>query len=169
MTHIGIPITQKHPLWTGSFRVGAHRFAEAGDLPGCLLHPLPMGVIGKVSQNNPTGGNFDKEDDIIALIGIVANDAIVMVDTMNIHLRDGILVRQAAARGAADRLRPIISTSITTIVGLIPLALTNVMWRPLCLAVIFGLIASTVLALVIVPSLYMLLTRKSFATVNSLD
>ena len=64
---------------------------------------------------------------LISLIGIVANDSIVMVDTMNTHLKGGVEVRTAAARGAGDRLRPIISTSLTTIIGLIPLAVSNPM------------------------------------------
>ena len=98
---------------------------------------------------------------VIALIGIVINDAIVMIDTMNRYLTKGFAVSEAAAHGASDRLRPIISTSLTTIVGLIPLAISDPMWRPLCYAVIFGLIASTVLTLVIVPCLYMLFTRNS--------
>lgn len=100
---------------------------------------------------------------VIALIGIVINDAIVMIDTMNRHLQKGMAVAEAAAHGASDRLRPIISTSLTTIVGLIPLAISDPMWRPLCYAVIFGLIASTVLALVIVPCLYLLFTRNKRA------
>ena len=82
-----------------------------------------------------------------------------MVDIMNTHLRGGIEVRSASARGASDRLRPIISTSLTTIVGLIPLAITNPMWRPLCYAIIFGLIASTVTSLVIVPCLFITCSR----------
>jgi multidrug efflux pump subunit AcrB len=72
-------------------------------------------------------------------------------------------VARAAARGASDRLPPILSTSLTTIVGLTPLAISNPMWRPLCYAVIFGLIASTVLSLVIVPYLYLLLTKQTNA------
>lgn len=102
---------------------------------------------------------------LISLIGIVVNDTIVMIDTMNTHLREGIEVRVAAARGASDRLRPILSTSLTTIVGLIPLAVTNPMWRPLCYAIIFGLLVSTITAILIVPCMYYLVTRvKADAT-----
>ena len=105
---------------------------------------------------------------LISHIGIVVNDTFVMVDIMNTHLRGGIEVRSASARGASDRLRPIISTSLTTIVGLIPLAITNPMWRPLCYAIIFGLIASTVTSLVIVPCLYYLFTRKAMVAKGEL-
>ncbi|MDJ0682617.1 MAG: efflux RND transporter permease subunit [Xenococcaceae cyanobacterium MO_167.B52] len=95
---------------------------------------------------------------IIALTGIVVNDAIVMIETMNSHRAKGMNVRDAAARGAADRLRPILTTSITTIVGVIPLALSDPTWFPLASAIGFGLVASTLIALLVIPCLYLLLT-----------
>lgn len=98
---------------------------------------------------------------VISLSGIVVNDAIVMVDTMNGHLRSGVEVTMAAAQGVAERLRPIMSTSLTTIIGFIPFAISNPMWRPLCYAVIFALIASTATSLVVVPCLYYLFARKN--------
>lgn len=96
---------------------------------------------------------------IISLIGIVVNDAIVMIDTMNRHMRAGMDLNEAAAKGAADRLRPIVTTSVTTIVGMIPLSLSNPFWLPLGVTIITGLAFSTVLALLIVPCLFKLLTR----------
>ncbi|WP_390622478.1 efflux RND transporter permease subunit [Vasconcelosia minhoensis] len=98
---------------------------------------------------------------IIALVGIVVNDAIVMVDTMNGYQQQGMKVKQAAARGVSDRLRPVLTTSITTIIGLIPLALSDPTWMPLCSAIIFGLIAATLIALIVVPCLYMLFTPNT--------
>lgn len=121
--------------------------ALIGTLLGFFLLQIPFSFFAMVG--------------LISLIGIVVNDAIVMVDTMNTHLHGGIDVATAAARGASDRLRPIISTSLTTIIGLIPLAISNPMWRPLCYAIIFGLAVSTVTSLLIVPCLYLLLTRKT--------
>jgi len=97
---------------------------------------------------------------IIALIGIVVNDAIVMVDTMNRHLAEGKEIHQAAAHGAADRLRPIFTTTVTTLAGLIPLALSAPMWFPLCMAIIFGEVLSTLFAIVVIPALFVLLTSK---------
>ncbi|BDS05657.1 acriflavin resistance protein [Oceaniferula spumae] len=136
-----------------------------------LILTIPLALVGTFIGFYLTGTalSFFAMVGIIALIGIVANDAIVMVDTMNMHLRNGMGVHEAAAHGASDRLRPIISTSVTTIVGLIPMAITNPMWRPLCLAVIFGLIASTVLSLVIIPCLYALLTHEDHGLEESLD
>jgi len=88
------------------------------------------------------------------------NNGIVMVDTMNRRLADGFSVPEAAASGSARRLRPIIATSVTTIVGLVPLAISNAMYRPLTLVIIFGLISATVLSLFVVPALYLLLTSR---------
>lgn len=95
---------------------------------------------------------------MIALSGIAVNDGIVLVDTMNRHMAAGMTVAQAACQGAADRFRPIISTTLTTMVGLAPLALADEGWRPLCLAIIFGQFAATVAALTLVPALYRVLT-----------
>ncbi len=98
---------------------------------------------------------------VIALVGIVVNDAIVMVDTMNGYQQEGMTVRRAAANGVSDRLRPIITTSVTTILGLIPLAFSDPTWMPLCSAIIFGLIAATATALIVIPCLYVQFTPKT--------
>jgi len=97
---------------------------------------------------------------LVSLAGITVNDAIVMVETMNRHRHHGMSLAEAAARGAGDRLRPIISTSLTTILALIPLAYSDPGWYALCMAIIFGLAASTVSALVIIPGAYLLLTPR---------
>jgi len=98
---------------------------------------------------------------IISLTGIVVNDAIVMVDTMNNKLKEGLDVRHAAAYGASDRLRPILTTSTTTVVGLLPLAFSEATWFGLCMAIIFGLMSATLIALLVVPGLYLQLTPKT--------
>ncbi len=99
---------------------------------------------------------------IVALIGINVNDAIVMIDTMNRHRRAGRSVQKAAAQGAADRLRPIVSTTVTTTLGLIPLALSDPGWMPLCAAIICGELMSTVTSLGLIPCLYVLLTSTHY-------
>ena len=100
---------------------------------------------------------------IISLAGIVVNDSIVMVETMNSYRGQGMDVREAAAHGASDRLRPILTTSITTIVGVIPLALSSPIWFPLASAIGFGLVASTLIALLVVPGLYLQLTPNKLS------
>ena len=101
---------------------------------------------------------------VIALVGIVVNDTIIMVETMNQHIANGLSVREAASRGAADRLRPIVTTSVTTIVGLVPLAISQEMWLPLSTTIIGGLIVVTFLALLIVPCLFLLFTTETIKT-----
>ena len=130
--------------------------------PIIILSAVPLALIGVLAAliigNVPV--SFPALIGVIALIGIVVNNAIVMVDTINGHLAAGVEPDEAAARGSSDRLRPIIATTITTIVGLVPLALSDSFWMPLCLAVIAGLIASTVISLVVVPALYLVLTKR---------
>ncbi|MBE9067973.1 efflux RND transporter permease subunit [Leptolyngbya cf. ectocarpi LEGE 11479] len=106
---------------------------------------------------------------VIALVGIVVNDAIVMVETMNERRKEGLDVRHAAAAGASDRLRPILTTSITTIIGLLPLAFSDAQWFPLCMAIIFGLLSATVIALLVVPGLYLQLTPNLERSAKMLD
>ncbi len=128
--------------------------------PLIILLIIPLGLTGTFSgfflANIPL--SFTGLIGVVALVGIAVNNAIVLIDTANRHLRHGMSVRNAAARAAADRLRPIISTTMTTVLGLMPLAFSDPQWYPLCMAIIFGLIASTATALVIIPCLYVLLT-----------
>jgi len=124
-------------------------FALIGTFTGFFLLQIPISFPALIG--------------IIALTGIVVNDAIVMIETMNSYRNQGISIREASARGAADRLRPILTTSITTIVGIIPLALSDPIWFPLASAIGFGLVASTLIALLVIPCLYLLLTPKNDA------
>ena len=128
--------------------------------PLIILASVPLALIG-VFAAFFVGGvpiSFPAMIGIIALVGIVVNNAIVMIDTMNSHCRDGVTRQEAAALGAAERLRPILATTVTTIVGLTPLALSDPFWMPLCLAIISGLVVSTMISLVVVPCLYLLLS-----------
>ena len=114
-------------------------FGIMGVIYGFILFAIPFSFTAAIG--------------VIALIGINVNDAIVMVDTMNRHLKNGAGRARAAASGAADRLRPIASTTITTVLGLAPLAMDEA-WRPLCLAIIFGELVSTVTSMLLIPCLY---------------
>ncbi len=131
--------------------------------PFIILLAIPFALIGTIGGFYLTGipFSFSAFIGIIALVGIVVNDAIVMVDTMNGYQDLRMPKRQAAAQGVSDRLRPVLTTSITTIIGLIPLALSDPTWMPLCGAIIFGLVAATLTALIVVPCLYLLLTPKT--------
>lgn len=131
--------------------------------PFIIMFTVPFSFIGTCGGFFLAGipFSFPAMIGIISLVGIVVNDAIVMIEAMNLHRKAGLSVREAAARGAADRLRPIISTTLTTTVGLIPLALSDPQWMPLCSAIIFGLLAATLIALVVIPCLFNLLTSRN--------
>jgi multidrug efflux pump subunit AcrB len=98
---------------------------------------------------------------IVALSGVVVNSSLVLVDYINKHrLTDTDLVRVVSRAGAA-RFRPIILTSITTFVGLMPMILDNtastVMFSPMAVSLAFGVLMGTAITLFIVPCLYMVL------------
>ena len=128
--------------------------------PFIIMMTIPFALIGTFFGLFLLGESFSfpVAIGVIALTGIVVNDAIVMVETMNERRREGLDVRHSAARGASDRLRPILTTSITTVAGLLPLALSNAQWFPLCMAIVFGLVSATAIALLVVPGLYLQLT-----------
>ncbi|MTI12288.1 efflux RND transporter permease subunit [Sansalvadorimonas verongulae] len=113
-----------------------------GTLSGFFLADIPLSFSGLIG--------------VVALVGIAVNNAIVLIDTANRHFENGMDTVSAAARASAERLRPIVSTTLTTVLGLMPLALSDPQWYPLCMAIVFGLVASTVIALVIIPCLYVL-------------
>ncbi len=92
----------------------------------------------------------------IALSGIIVNHTILLIDVIN-HLRKEKPerpIRDVIIEGAALRLRPITLTNITTIVGMLPLALSGGLWGPLAVAIMFGLMFAAVVTLLLVPILY---------------
>jgi HAE1 family hydrophobic/amphiphilic exporter-1 len=103
---------------------------------------------------------------LIALGGTVVNNAIVLVDYMNRMRTDyGMELMPAILEGAANRLRPILMTALTTILGVLPMALASgngsEVYAPLGQAIFGGLISSTVITLVLIPVLYAILEKGS--------
>jgi len=110
---------------------------------------------------------------IISLAGVVVNNAIVLIDYTNKLRSSGMTIRNAVVLGGATRLRPVILTAITTILGLLPMVTgisydfhimamstaseSTQWWRSMAIVVIFGLMISTVLTLIVVPTLYALI------------
>ncbi len=98
---------------------------------------------------------------LILLGGVVVNNAIILVDEVNRLLGNGYRVRRAAVSAAISRVRPIAVTSFTTILGLLPLAMSRTeessLWAPMALVVIGGMTVSTFLTPIVVPSLYLVL------------
>ena len=107
---------------------------------------------------------------LVALTGVVVNDAIVLISHINDLRKEGLQFKDAIIQGGKHRLRPIILTTVTTIAGMIPLTLDFVggaeYWRPLAVSIIFGLGMATLLTLIIVPVLYSFFVRdkQSFAS-----
>ena len=94
----------------------------------------------------------------IMLIGIVVKNGIVLIDYINLNRERGMSIRRAVITGGHSRLRPVLMTSLTTILGMVPMAVgTGVgseMWRPMGTAVIGGLAMSTFMTLLFVPTMY---------------
>ena len=101
----------------------------------------------------------------IMLVGIVTKNGIVMVDYMNLLIERGSGVFEAVIAGGKSRLRPVLMTSFTTVLGMLPLAIGtgagSETWQPMGIAVIGGLTFSTILTLFIVPVLYSILVNRS--------
>jgi HAE1 family hydrophobic/amphiphilic exporter-1 len=98
---------------------------------------------------------------VIMLAGIVVSNAILLVDYINtLRRRDGLPLREAVEVGGRTRLRPVLMTSIATMLGLVPMAIGlgdgGELQAPLARVVIGGLLASTIVTLVLVPAVYTL-------------
>jgi len=136
-----------------------------------LLHPLtvasaiPLALIGVAAVLVPMGRPIGVMEalGLIVLSGVAVNDAILLVDAARRLMGEGVERRRALARAAAIRLRPILMTSATTVLALLPLAIGGGeaarLRSPLALTVIGGLTASTVCSLTVIPCIYLLLDR----------
>ncbi len=134
-----------------------------------LSHPLvimatvPLGLIGVVIGLLVMGMNFSTPAFIglVILMGIVVNNAIVMVDFINQLRAGGMDLRTAVIRGASMRLRPILITSLTTILGMVPMAISRTsgseMRGPMGVAIASGLLFGMILTLFIIPCAYIVM------------
>ncbi|PXX93617.1 AcrB/AcrD/AcrF family protein [Marinobacter vulgaris] len=122
---------------------------------GIILLTVPLATVGifpgLVLSGSPFG--FQSLLGVIALVGIVVNNAIVLLDVMDRQLEQGDAIRDAVRKAVEQRTRPILLTTGTTVAGLLPLAFSSsTLWPPMAWAIISGLLASTVLTLLVVPS-----------------
>lgn len=135
--------------------------------PAIILITIPLGLIGVVVGLLVMRSYFGFMTllGIISLAGIVINNAIVLIDRIEIEMRDnGLSPRRAIVESAQRRLRPIVLTTLTTLAGLIPLYIGGgIMYRPLAVTIMFGLAFATVLTLGVVPILYALFFRVDFS------
>ncbi len=88
---------------------------------------------------------------IVSLAGIIVNDAIVLIDRINQHILKGDEWIRAFIESGKERMQPIFLTSVTTVVGLLPLSLSNEIWGGLGFAIVYGMTLSTVLTLLLIP------------------
>ncbi|MFY0639412.1 MAG: efflux RND transporter permease subunit [Bermanella sp.] len=106
---------------------------------------------------------------LTSLVGIVVNNAIIIVDYANQKLAEGEAILDAIVQSAKVRMTPILLTTVTTIAGLLPLTLSgSSMWSPMGWAIIGGLLVSTLLSLFVVPVLYVLFTSPQNETTMDL-
>lgn len=116
------------------------------------------GLIGLFFTRTPLG--FMSIMGLIALAGIVVRNGIVLIEFIEDSRQEGMDVKEAVIQAASARFRPILLTSLTAMVGMIPIALMGeLLFKPLAYTIIFGLIFSTLLTLLVVPSLYMVLAQ----------
>jgi HAE1 family hydrophobic/amphiphilic exporter-1 len=129
--------------------------------PFVVMFSIPMALVGVLVTLWATGTTFNIQSTIgmVMLAGIVVNNAIVLVDYTNLlRRRDGMPLAEAVVESARRRLRPILMTTLTTVLGLAPLAIGlgegSELQAPMARVVIGGLAASTLITLFLVPAVY---------------
>ena len=135
---------------------------ESYAYPGIIMTSVPFAFTGIVLILWLTGTTLNIMSMIgaIMLIGIVVKNGIVLIDYIQLNRERGMSIRTAVVLGGKSRLRPIVMTSLTTILGMVPMAISAgegaEMWKPMAIAVIGGLTFSTLVTLLFVPAMYCL-------------
>jgi len=133
--------------------------------PLIIMFTVPLSVIGVFFFLFITGTSLSVMAlvGLVMLVGIAVNNGIVMVDYINQLKRGGMNLYDAVEQGSIARLRPVLMTALTTILGMVPLALElgsgSETWSPLARSVIGGLTATTVLTLFVIPILYIVFEK----------
>ncbi len=147
------------------YMVMASQFGSLKD-PLIIMFSVPLSIIGVVMAFLISGESLSVVTfiGVIMLIGIVVNNGIVLVDYINLLRARGHNLKEAILMAGNSRLRPVMMTALTTILGMVPLAnssgMGSEMWKPLGITVIGGLLVSTLITLVFVPVIYMTFHRK---------
>ncbi|MBU0986464.1 MAG: efflux RND transporter permease subunit, partial [Proteobacteria bacterium] len=130
--------------------------------PVIIMVAIPFGLIGAIAGHLVMGMQFTMISifGVVALSGIVVNDALILIDFINRAVRDGEKIPAAVAESGKARFRAVMLTSVTTIAGLLPLLLERSFQAqfliPMAVSISFGLLAATVLTLLYVPALYLI-------------
>ena len=141
------------------FMVMAAQFESLVD-PFIILFAIPFTLVGVILAFLITGTTLSVVTFIglIMLVGIVVNNGIVLVDYSNMLVRRGYTIRDAVMESGRSRLRPVLMTSMTTILGMLPMALSRGMgkelYAPLGITIIGGLLISMLVTLILVPTAY---------------
>ena len=147
------------------YMVMASQF-ESFSKPFIIMFSIPFAISGVSLMMFFTGNNIDMIGllGLVLLIGIVVKNGIVLVDYINLMRERGIALNEAIALSGQSRLRPVLMTAFTTILGMIPMATSNSegseMWTTMGLVVIGGLTVSTFVTLIVVPVLYGVFNRR---------
>ncbi len=133
--------------------------------PFIIFLSIPFGFMGAIQLLVITGNRISVVSllGFIILIGIVVNNGIVLISYINMLIRRGVHLSQALIDAGKNRLRPVLSTTCTTALGMVPMAMStgdgSEVWVPIGLSVIGGLFVSTIMTLVLMPVIYHLMRR----------
>jgi cobalt-zinc-cadmium resistance protein CzcA len=134
-------------------------FGSLGQAALVLLN-LPLALIGGVAALFISGQYLSVPSSIgfITLFGVAVLNGVVMVESINLRIQDGQRMAEAVYEGACSRLRPVLMTALTSALGLIPILMStdigSEIQKPLATVVVGGLLSSTVLTMLIIPTLY---------------
>ncbi|MCU4676715.1 efflux RND transporter permease subunit [Catenovulum sp. 2E275] len=132
--------------------------------PIIIMSVIPFGIVGAVIGHVIFGLAMSilSMFGIIALAGVVVNDSLIMVDFVNRARERGLAIKDAVVQAGTERFRAIMLTSLTTFFGLVPIVLETSLQAqiviPMAISLAFGILFSTVITLILVPSLYLLLS-----------
>lgn len=146
------------------YMIMASQFESFVD-PLIIMFTVPLSVIGVFIFLFITGTKISVMAlvGLVMLVGIAVNNGIVLVDYINQLKRKGMQLYDAVIKGCEARMRPVLMTAFTTILGMVPLAVEfgtgSEIWSPLARAVIGGLMATTLLTLMVIPILYIIFER----------
>lgn len=139
---------------------------ESFKMPFIIMLSIPFAFSGVALALFLTGTTLSMVAALgaVLLIGIVVKNGIVLVDFINLMRDRGYELNEAIIKSGRSRLRPVLMTALTTILGMVPLALSSgegsEMWKPMGITVIGGLIFSTIVTMVIVPVMYGLMGKR---------
>lgn len=138
--------------------------------PFVILLTIPLSVIGAIVGLFVTRQplSFTSMLGIVSLMGIVVNNAIVLLDYINSERSSGVSLEQACEQAADKRFRPIMLTTTTTVVGLVPLIMGgDNLFTPMSISLLSGLMISTLLTLVVIPVVYAVIENKFTNKISS--